>query len=256
MFPDQILQFLLSGLTIGSIYALIALGFTIIYNTTGIINFAQGEFVMLGGMFMVAFTRLLHLPLPVGMLISIMAVMVVGVLIERLAIRPARHKSIVTLIIITIGVSIALKAGTAFFSKDSFTYQGKRNSKIKCRYARPFASSLLPGSIKDFIYHRDSVFILEGKNIPCYFNQITVEFTLVPFPEHSVHLIGVHIEKIPHYLVSFADKLHVSIFNTIMNHFHEMACTIFSHPVTAWSSAVNFRCNGLEYWFDFGPGSW
>lgn len=122
MFFDQLPQFLLSGLTIGSIYALIALGFTIIYNTTGIINFAQGEFVMLGGMFMVGCTRLLNLPLPIGMLISIMAVMVVGVLIERLAIKPARHKSIVTLIIITIGVSIALKAGTAFFSKDSFTY--------------------------------------------------------------------------------------------------------------------------------------
>ena len=122
MFPDQLLQFLLSGLTIGSIYALIALGFTIIYNTTGIINFAQGEFVMLGGMFMVGCTRVLHLPLPVGMLISLMATMAVGVLMERLAIRPARHKSIVTLIIITIGVSIALKAGVAFFSKDSFTY--------------------------------------------------------------------------------------------------------------------------------------
>lgn len=122
MFFDQLPQFLLSGLTTGSIYALIALGFTIIYNTTGIINFAQGEFVMLGGMFMVGSTRLLHLPLPIAMLLSVMAVMVVGVLIERLAIKPARNKSIVTLIIITIGVSIALKAGVAFFSKDSFTY--------------------------------------------------------------------------------------------------------------------------------------
>ena len=48
------LQYIFSGLTIGSIYALIALGYTIIYNTTGIINFAQGEFVMLGGMLMIA----------------------------------------------------------------------------------------------------------------------------------------------------------------------------------------------------------
>jgi branched-chain amino acid transport system permease protein len=122
IFSDQLLQCLFSGLTTGSIYALIALGFTIIYNTTGIINFAQGEFVMLGGMLMVACTRLVHLPLPAGMLLSVAGVVLAGMLIERLAIRPARHKSIVTLIIITIGVSIALKAFTAFFSKDSFTY--------------------------------------------------------------------------------------------------------------------------------------
>ena len=119
---DQLLQYLLSGLTIGSIYALIALGFTIIYNTTGIINFAQGEFVMLGGMFMVACSNLLHLPLPVGMAVSMALVIAVGLLIERLAIRPAHTSSIVTLIIITIGISIILKALTAFFTKDSFTY--------------------------------------------------------------------------------------------------------------------------------------
>lgn len=50
-FSQQILQYVLSGLTTGSIYALIGFGFAIIYNATGIINFAQGEFVMLGGMF-------------------------------------------------------------------------------------------------------------------------------------------------------------------------------------------------------------
>lgn len=122
MFSDQIVQYLLSGLTIGSIYALIALGFTIIYNTTGIINFAQGEFIMLGGMFMAACTNLFHLPAPVGIACSVIMVVAVGVLIERLAIRPARNSSIVTLIIITIGVSIAIKACTAFFTKDSFTY--------------------------------------------------------------------------------------------------------------------------------------
>jgi len=122
LLSDQIVQYILSGLTIGSIYALIALGFTIIYNTTGIINFAQGEFIMLGGMFMAGCTNLLHLPLPAGIVCSVCLVMLVGILIERLAIRPAKNASIVTLIIITIGVSIAIKAFTAFFTKDSFTY--------------------------------------------------------------------------------------------------------------------------------------
>ena len=119
---DAIVQYILSGLTIGSIYALVALGFNIIYNTTGIINFAQGEFLMLGGMFMVACCNLLHLPLPAGAILSIFLVVIVGLLIERITIRPVKDASIVTLIIITIGVSIFIKASTAFVTKDSFTY--------------------------------------------------------------------------------------------------------------------------------------
>ncbi len=116
------LQYILSGLTIGSIYALIALGFTIIYNTTGIINFAQGEFIMLGGMLMVYATNMLHLPLFLGFFGSVLIVVMIGLLIERFAIHPARNASIVTLIIITIGISIMLKAAAAFVTKDSFTY--------------------------------------------------------------------------------------------------------------------------------------
>ncbi len=62
---SQIIQFLFTGITIGSIYAMVGLGFNIIYNATGIINFAQGEFVMLGGMVMV-WLSVTNLPLPVG----------------------------------------------------------------------------------------------------------------------------------------------------------------------------------------------
>lgn len=103
------LQLLISGLTIGSTYGLTALGFTIIYNTTGIINFAQGEFVMLGGMLAVA---LLHVPgvgLPLAVLGAIVAVTAVGAMIERSVIRPVGGASVIRLIIITIGVSILVR---------------------------------------------------------------------------------------------------------------------------------------------------
>ena len=58
------LQYLLSGITKGSIYAVVAIGFNLIYSATGIINFAQGEFLMLGGM--VAVTLAAYVPLPVA----------------------------------------------------------------------------------------------------------------------------------------------------------------------------------------------
>ena len=106
--PEQFLQLVLAGLTQGAIYALIALGFVTIYNVTGIINFAQGEFAMLGAMFLVSLVPL-GLPLPAAFFASVGGVVVVGGVIERLAIHPARSASLVTLIIITIGVDIVLR---------------------------------------------------------------------------------------------------------------------------------------------------
>ncbi len=106
---QQILQYLITGVTIGSIYALIGMGFNIIYNATEIINFAQGEFVMLGGLLTVTGMKVLHLPLPFAALMSVAAVAMVGVLFDVLAIRPLRDASQITLIIITIGASIFIR---------------------------------------------------------------------------------------------------------------------------------------------------
>src|SRR3712207_5097256 len=104
----EFLQFFFSGLTVGAIYALVALGFTLIYNASDVINFAQGEFVMLGGMVTV-FTAAAGIPLPLAAVIAVGIAVVVGLLLHRLAIEPARRASAVTLIIITIGASIFLR---------------------------------------------------------------------------------------------------------------------------------------------------
>jgi branched-chain amino acid transport system permease protein len=105
---SQFLQLLFSGLTIGSIYALIAVGFVITYNVTGILNFAQGEFAMLGALLCISFVGM-NLPLPIAVLLSILVAVLIGGGFERLAIRPAKNSSVATLIIITIGVSFALR---------------------------------------------------------------------------------------------------------------------------------------------------
>lgn len=104
----QLTQFLLTGLTIGAIYALVALGFAIIYNASHVINFAQGEFVMIGGMATVWLIQL-GLPLLVAIALAVLAAVAVGMALERFAIEPARGASPVTLIIITIGASILLR---------------------------------------------------------------------------------------------------------------------------------------------------
>ena len=102
------LQFLSSGLTVGAVYALVALGFTLIYTASDVVNFAQGEFVMLGGMSTV-FLALAGVPLPLAALLAVIATAGVGFALHRFAIEPARGASAVVLIMITIGASIFIR---------------------------------------------------------------------------------------------------------------------------------------------------
>ena len=104
----QLVQYLLSGLTVGAIYALVALGFAIIYNASHVINFAQGEFVMIGGMVTVSRAGA-GLPAPVAIPAAVLVAAAVGLALEKFAVEPARGASVVTLIIITIGASILLR---------------------------------------------------------------------------------------------------------------------------------------------------
>lgn len=119
---DQILQFLLTGITVGSTYALVGLGFAIIYNASDVVNFSQGEFVMIGGMSAVALSAGdTGLPLWAAAIGAVLITMLVGMALQRFAIAPARGASVVTTIIITIGASIFLR-GVALlvWGKDLF----------------------------------------------------------------------------------------------------------------------------------------
>ena len=108
---DQLLQFVLSGLTTGSIYALVALGFCIIHNATGIVNFTQVDFITLGGMVMYTLFRQVGVQQWIAFPLAVAAVGVVGAMVQRLAIRPAKSKEVIHLIFITIGISIVLRGG-------------------------------------------------------------------------------------------------------------------------------------------------
>ncbi|TGU72458.1 branched-chain amino acid ABC transporter permease [Geomonas terrae] len=106
---NQVTQFVISGLATGSIYALIGLSFAIIFNSTGIINFAQGEFVMLGGVLTIFSLNVLQLPLAAAIVVAVAVTTVIGILFERLAIRPLKNATPLALIIITIGMSILIR---------------------------------------------------------------------------------------------------------------------------------------------------
>ncbi len=120
-FASQLFQYLITGVTVGSTYAIVAIGFNIIYDVTDIINFAQGEFVMLGGLIMVFFHVSLGLPLILAFPLTVILVTLVGMLLDRLAIHPIRQPSVLTLIIATIAASILIKGAAMFiWGKDPF----------------------------------------------------------------------------------------------------------------------------------------
>lgn len=114
-------QYFISGLTNGAIYALIALGFGIIFNSTTIINFAQGEFVMLGAMCAISIYHLVP-SLPLAFAGGVVIVSLVGLVFERLALRPVGEASPLTLIIITVGAGVFLKGvAMLLWGKESYT---------------------------------------------------------------------------------------------------------------------------------------
>lgn len=118
---SQILQLSITGVTIGSIYAMVAIGFNIIYNATDVLNFAQGEFVMVGGMSMIMFHETFGINMPLSFSLAVGVGILVGILFERLTIHPLKNPSLVTLILITIAVSIILKGlAMVAWGKDSY----------------------------------------------------------------------------------------------------------------------------------------
>jgi branched-chain amino acid transport system permease protein len=102
------LQFVITGIAVGAMYGLVALGFVIIYNVTGIVNFAQGTFPTLGGLIMVSFAAA-HLPLPLALVLDALIVAVVGMGFGALAAVTFKGESPLPPIIVTLGLSLAFE---------------------------------------------------------------------------------------------------------------------------------------------------
>lgn len=126
---EQLLQLLFSGLTLGSIYALMALALVTTFNISGVMNLAQGEFAAIGALLAVTLSGA-GIPLPASFAAAVIMVAAAGGIMERAAIHPARRASGLTLILITIGLSISLRGlallvwGTDTYSLPPFSRGG------------------------------------------------------------------------------------------------------------------------------------
>jgi branched-chain amino acid transport system permease protein len=128
----QILQLTINGLALGSVYALIALGFVIVYTATGVVNFAAGEFVMIGTFLGVTMIVQAGLPLPAAYAATLLGMALFGVLFYALVYLPLQRRPIVTVIIGTVAAGIVMQ-NTAVLIWGSFPY----------RLPSPFSGKLL-----------------------------------------------------------------------------------------------------------------
>ncbi len=107
---ELFIQLTLTGLTSGAILALAALGFVLIYKSSDVINFAQGEFLLVGAYVSYAMIVQFGFPWPVGMLVTMLVAIALGVTVERLVLRPMIGEPIISVIMVTIGLSSLLRA--------------------------------------------------------------------------------------------------------------------------------------------------
>lgn len=120
----MLLQIIFSGLTTGSVYALVGIGFNIVYNSTSILNLAQGEFVVIGGLMMWFFLEGMQLPFTTSFALTLSSAALLGFLMERLTIRPLlKQGNLLLMIMVTIAVSILIRGILMFkFGKEPYTY--------------------------------------------------------------------------------------------------------------------------------------
>jgi branched-chain amino acid transport system permease protein len=163
MSVDLALQYLVAGLTYGSIYAVVAIGFNIVYSATGIINFAQGEFVMLGGMLAVSLGRVV--PLPLAILGAVAATAAVGALLEVALLRWLWKPTVLRMVVITIGASILLREAALslwgesvrslpYFTGDEVTSVGMLGARVSPQVFWVLGTVALIVAVLEWFYRR------------------------------------------------------------------------------------------------------
>jgi branched-chain amino acid transport system permease protein len=119
---ETLLQVLISGVVVGCVYGMAALGFTIVYNATRIINFANGEFMMLGGVFLAGLVVTAKLPMPLGIAATIAGCALVGWVLQRGVLDISRNSDPLTLVMLTIGSALALRGAAALVFGRGITF--------------------------------------------------------------------------------------------------------------------------------------
>jgi branched-chain amino acid transport system permease protein len=199
----KFLQQLFNGVSLGSIYALIALGYTMVYGIINLINFAHGDIYMIGAYIGFALTTFFHLGFLPALLISMALCAILGVLIEKVAYKPVRNSTRIAALITAISVSLFLEYGTMYFVKpESRSFPGVLPDK---------AIGLLNGSV--IINIRDIYIVIVTVMLMILLQYIIHKTSTgramraVSLDSEAAQLMGVNIDKTISYTFAIGSAL-------------------------------------------------
>ena len=140
--------------------------------------------------------------------------------------------------------------------KNSRSNQPQRHTKLHSIDYRPFACTFLSGCIQYFIYQITARLIFMLQDISSNFNKIATQFALIPLRKDRRHFSVIQLQQVLHHPIGFRNKLHIAIFDAIMNHLDKMSRTGRSHPLTARRAVGCFGSNTLQNRLHFFPGAY
>ncbi len=146
-----------------------------------------------------------------------------------------------------------LRGGHAFVlegrqaaGEDGFADQRQRLAEVERGDGGPLAGALLAGGVEDQVDDCFAVFVFVAEDVAGDFDQVGIEFALVPLAEDLVHLLVGQAEALLHHLVGLADHLHVAVLDAVVDHLDEMARAVLADPVAAGLAVVGLGGNLLE----------
>ena len=191
MTSQYFLQLVISGLVIGSIYSAVALGFVIIYKATRVVNFAQGELLMVGAYVCYAFLVQMHVPFWVALLLTIAFGMVLAALVERLILRPMIGEPIISIIMVTIGLSLVLRSlVAAVWGTDILIYEPKLFPQEMISFAG------VPVSLEFVWCFVLSVFLLAVFSVFFKYSKAGVAMRATAFNQQVAQSMGISVKHI------------------------------------------------------------
>jgi branched-chain amino acid transport system permease protein len=184
-----IVQALLSGIALGSLYALIALGYYVTNTTTRTMNFAQGEFLMVGAVVTLALWSTWHVPMWLAFVAALAVLAVLGVILERYVVQPVRHGTSLAWIMSTVGVSLILRNTVqAFWGTSSFPFPAPFGDRV----IHIFGAGVLP---QEIVVAVTSIVLTAALLIFLRTTLYGKALTAVAYDAETVALMGVNVRK-------------------------------------------------------------
>ena len=185
------LQLVISGLVIGSIYSAVALGFVIIYKATRVVNFAQGELLMVGAYVCYAFLVQMHVPFWAALLLTVLFGMALAMFVERLILRPMIGEPAISIIMVTIGLSLVLRSvASAIWGTDILVYEPKLFPQEMISFAG------VPVSLEFVWCFVLSVFLLAVFSIFFKYSKAGVAMRATAFNQQAAQSMGISVKHI------------------------------------------------------------